>query len=63
VPNFVICLGDIEESCGTVMFIVKCFIYFVHNVMCLMDGRVLSTEAKLMVGYQVSVYNEGDETV
>jgi hypothetical protein len=51
VPNFVKCLGDIEKSCGTVMFIVKCFIYFVHNAMCLMEGRVPLTEAKLMVGY------------
>jgi hypothetical protein len=35
VPNFVKCLGDVEESSGTVMFIV---IYFVHNATCLMGG-------------------------
>jgi hypothetical protein len=51
VPNFDKCLGDVEESCGTVMFIVKCFIDFVHNVMCLMAGRVPLMEAKSMVGY------------
>jgi hypothetical protein len=46
VPNFVKCLGDVEESCGTVTFIVKYFIYFVHNAMCLTDCRVPLTEAK-----------------
>jgi hypothetical protein len=51
VPNFVKCLGDVEESCGTVMFFVKCFIDFMHNEMCLMDCRVPLAEAKLMVGY------------
>jgi hypothetical protein len=51
VPNFVKCLGDVEESCRTVMFIDKCFIDFVHYAMCLMDGRVPLAEAKLMVGY------------
>jgi hypothetical protein len=40
-------LGRIEESCGTVMFIVKCFIYFVHNAMCLMDGGVSSIVGSL----------------
>jgi hypothetical protein len=51
VPNSVKCLGDVEESCGTVIFIVKCLIDFVHNAMRLMDGRVPLVEAKLMVGY------------
>jgi hypothetical protein len=51
VPNFVECLGDVEGSCGTLMFIVKCFVDFVHDAMCLMDGRVPLAEAKLMVGY------------
>jgi hypothetical protein len=51
VPNFIKCLRDVEESCGTVMFIVKCFIDFVHNAMSWMDGTVPLAEAKLMVGY------------
>jgi hypothetical protein len=51
VPNFVKWLGDVEESCRTVMFIVKCFIDFVHNAMYLVDGGVPLAKAKLMVGY------------
>jgi hypothetical protein len=33
VPHFVECLGDFEESCGTVMFIDECFVEFLHNAM------------------------------
>jgi hypothetical protein len=51
VPNFVECLGDIEESCGTITFIVKGFVDFVHDAMCLTDGKLPLVEAKLMVGY------------
>jgi hypothetical protein len=63
VPNFVECLGDVEEICRTVIFIVKCFVDFVHDETCLIDGRVPLAEAELMVGYSLLVCNEGDETV
>jgi hypothetical protein len=48
VPNFVKCLGDVGESCGTLMFIVKSVNDFVLNAMCLMDGRMPLAEAKLI---------------
>jgi hypothetical protein len=51
VSNFVECLRYVEESCGTVMFIIKCFVDSVHDAMFSMDGRVPLAETKLMVRY------------
>jgi hypothetical protein len=46
-PYFNKGLGDIKEGCGAVGFVVKGFIDFVDDAMCLFSGGVSMPEAEL----------------
>jgi hypothetical protein len=60
-PNLVERLRDVEKGCRAVLAVIEGVVYYADETMSLFNCGVPWSEAELMVGYEVGIFNQRKE--